>query len=102
MQVAIPHQLGREEARRRLKANSGALGQQFPAGMASVQTSWPSEDRMALAISAMGQHIGGHVDVQDSQVLLTVDLPPALGFIEPLVSGAIQEAGQKMLAPPKP
>jgi len=101
MQVAIPHQLGREEARRRLKANSSSLGQQFPAGMASVQTSWPSEDRMALAIGAMGQNITGHVDVQETQVLLTVDLPPALSFIEPLVSGAIQDAGRKMLAPPK-
>ena len=102
MQVAIPHQLGREEARRRLKANSGSLGQQFPAGMATVQTSWPSEDRMALAIGAMGQNITGHIDVADTQVLLTVDLPLALGFIEPLLTGAIQDAGRKMLAPPKP
>ena len=101
MQVAIPHQLGREEARRRLHANSSAMGQQFPAGMASVQTSWPSEDRMDLLISAMGQNITGHVDVADAQVTLTVDLPPALGFIEPMLSGAIQDAGRKMLAPPK-
>lgn len=100
MQVAIPHTLGREEARRRLRANSHTLKDSFPGGMADVRTSWPNEDRMAMAIGAMGQHVTGHIDVQDSQVLLTVELPPALGFIEPLVSGAIQQAGQKMLAPP--
>ena len=100
MQVAIPHQLGREEARNRLRANSHKMADSFPGGMAHVQTSWPSEDRMAMAIQAMGQSVTGHIDVQDSQVLLTFDLPPALGFIEPLVSGAIQQAGQKMLAPP--
>ena len=101
MQVAVPHSLGKDEARRRLKANSHKLPASFPAGMAQVETSWPSEDRMAMAIGAMGQHVTGHIDIQDSQVLLTVELPPALGFIEPLVSGAIQQAGQKMLAPPK-
>ena len=100
MQVAIPHSIGREEARRRMKANTHKLADSFPGGMASVQTSWPSEDRMAMAIGAMGQHVTGHIDIQDTQVLLTVELPPALGFIEPLVSGAIQQAGQKMLAPP--
>ena len=76
------------------------MADSFPGRMANVQTSWPTEDRMAMAIQAMGQSVTGHIDVQDSQVLLTVDLPPALGFIEPLVSGAIQQAGQKMLAPP--
>ena len=101
MQVAIPHSLGREEAARRMKANSHKLADSFPGGMADVKTSWPSEDRMDMAIGAMGQFVTGHIDIQDSQVLLTVELPPALGFIEPLVSGAIQQAGQKMLAPPK-
>lgn len=100
MRVPIPHNLGREEARRRLHANSHKMAEGFPAGMAEVQTSWPSEDRMALSIRAMGQTVVGNIDIEDSQVVLDVDLPPALGFIEPLVAGAIKQSGQKMLAPP--
>jgi hypothetical protein len=100
MQVPIPHNLGREEARRRLHANSHRMAEGFPAGMAQMETSWPSEDRMALSIEAMGQAVVGHIDVGDTQVVLTVDLPPALSFIEPLVAGAIKQSGQKMLAPP--
>ena len=100
MQVAIPHSLGREETRRRLQANSHKLAESFPGGMAEVQTSWPNEDRMAMAIQALGQAVTGHIDIEDHQVLLTVVLPPALGFIEPLVANAIRQQGQKMLAPP--
>ncbi len=100
MEVAIPHQLGREESRRRLQANSHKMAEGFPAGMAQVETSWPSEDRMALSIQAMGQAVVGHIDVEDTQVVLNLNLPPALGFIEPLVAGAIKQSGQKMLAPP--
>ena len=100
MRVPIPHNLGREEARNRLHANSHKMADGFPGGMAQIQTSWPSEDRMALSIQAMGQAVVGRIDIEDTQVVLNVDLPPALGFIEPLVAGAIKQSGQKMLAPP--
>ena len=53
MQVPIPHNLGREEARRRMQANSPRMGDGIPGGMAQVEPSWPSEDRMALSIQAM-------------------------------------------------
>lgn len=100
MQVAIPHRLGREEARSRLKANSHKMGDGIPGGASMIETAWPSEDRMTMSIGAMGQHLAGHIDIEDAQVILTIDLPPALGFIEPLVAGAIRQSGQKMLAPP--
>jgi hypothetical protein len=89
MQVPIPHTLGREEARRRLQANSHRMADGFPAGMATVETSWPTEDRMAMSIQAMGQALVGHIDVEDSRMILNVDLPPALAFVEPIVAGAI-------------
>jgi len=100
MQVPIPHNLGRDEARRRLRENSHKMADSFPGGMAQVETSWPSEDRMAMSIHAMGQAVVGHIDIEERQVTLTVDLPPALGFIEPIIAGAIKQSGQKMLAPP--
>ena len=101
MQVAIPHQLGREEVRRRLKGSSHQIGDSIPGGMADVRTNWSSEDRMEMTIVAMGQNLTGHIDVEDDQVVFLMNLPPALGFIEPIVAGAIRQQGQKMLAPPK-
>ncbi len=100
MEVAIPHALGREEARRRLRENSHRMGEGIPGGMAQVRTSWPSEDRMEMAIDAMGQSLAGYIDVADSQVVLTLELPPALGFLTPIIEGSIRQQGQKLLAPP--
>lgn len=101
MEVAIPHTLPREEVRRRLRDNSDRMGDAIPGGMADISTSWPSEDRMAMAISAMGQGIEGYVDIQDNQVVFTIDLPLALSFVAPMVEGAIRQQGQALLAPPK-
>jgi hypothetical protein len=101
MRIPIQHQLDREEVRRRLRANSDSLGSAIPGGMAEVTTSWPSEDRMALAIAAMGQSLGGHIDIEDHQVVFEIDLPPALGFVAPIVENAIRQQGQVLLAPPR-
>lgn len=99
MEVAIPHSLGREEARRRLRENSHKMGDALPGGMAQVTTRWSSEDRMEMAIAAMGQSLVGHIDVGEAQVMLSIDLPPALGFLQPIVEGAIRQQGEKLLLP---
>ncbi len=97
MRVAIPHDLDREEVRRRLRSRSHEIADHIPGGMAEVSTSWPSEDRMAMNIAAMGQHLNGAIEIEPNQVVIDVDLPPALGFLEPIVSGAIRTQGQKLL-----
>lgn len=100
MQVAIPHSLGREEVRRRLQGGGSRIEDAIPGGMARITTEWVDQDTLALNINAMGQVLAGRIAIEDAQVLFDVDLPLALGFIKPMVEGAIQQAGQKLLAPP--
>ncbi|MEJ6011686.1 hypothetical protein [Novosphingobium aquae] len=97
MRVAIPHGLGREEVRRRMQSRVGELAGFIPGGMAQVEPSWPSEDHMDLVITAMGQQVGAKIDIEEAQVVCTIDLPPALSFIEPLVQGAVEKTGRKLL-----
>ncbi len=101
MQVAIPHELSREEVRKRLKASSHEIADAVPGGMADIATSWPSEDQMALGIMAMGQKMDGTIDIKDGEVVFTIALPVALGFLEPMISGAIRQQGQRMLEAPQ-
>ena len=97
MRVPIPHQLGRDEARRRLHARSGELAGMMPGGIADVTITWPSEDRMDIAVRAMGKLVNAAVEVGDSNVVVEVDLPLALKFFEPLVRGAVETNGRKLL-----
>ncbi|AKH43865.1 hypothetical protein FHS61_002728 [Altererythrobacter atlanticus] len=101
MEVAIPHALERAEVRRRLKANSHEIADHIPGGMATVATDWPSEDRMAMTISAIGQSIIGHIDVEESRVVVVFDLPPALGFLQPIIESAVRQQGDKLIEPPR-
>jgi hypothetical protein len=97
MRVPIPHNLEKEEVRRRLRSRSHEIANFVPGGMADVTTGWPSEDRMDLSVKAMGQGIDGCVIVEDNQVIFEVNLPPALSFVEPMVASAIRKEGTKMI-----
>ncbi|MDE2562143.1 MAG: polyhydroxyalkanoic acid system family protein [Sphingomonadales bacterium] len=97
MRVAIPHTLGREEVRRRLRARSGEVAGFIPGGLATVTTDWPDEDRMHMGLSAMGHTVNAHVDVEDAAMVITLDLPDSLSFVRGMVEAAVREKGTKLL-----
>lgn len=101
MRVAVPHDLPRAEVRKRLRERSHEIADHIPGGVAQVATDWDSDDRMNINVSAMGQDLSGAVDIEDGQVVFEIALPMALSFFEPIISGAIKQQGQKMLAPPE-
>ena len=37
------------------------------------------------------------VKIEETQVVFEIDLPPALGFVEPMIAGAIRQQGTKLL-----
>lgn len=97
MRIAIPHNLGREEVRRRLHGRLPEVAQFVPGGLAEVETGWANEDRATLLIRAMMQEVSGAIDIEDAQLVFTVNLPPALSFIETAIRGAIEDKGRKLL-----
>lgn len=97
MRVALPHDLGKDEVRRRLKERSHEIADYIPGGIADVDTTWRGEDRMELGVSAMGQHITGDIEVYDKEVVFQIKLPPALSFVRPVIESAIRSNGTKML-----
>lgn len=97
MRVAIPHRFDRAEVRRRLRERSGEIADFVPVPMATVRTDWPDEDLMTLNVAAMGQSIDGRIEVGDHEVVFEIDLPAALGFVGPLIEGAIRDRGRKLL-----
>lgn len=97
MRVAIPHDLPREEVRRRLRDNTHKLAGHIPGGMAQVTSNWTGEDRLHLQVAALGATVDGDVVIEDRQVVFQVTLPSALSFFEPMVAKAIEANGTKLL-----
>lgn len=97
IRVHLDHTLGKEEVSRRMHAQSDEIASYFPAGFAEVETSWPDEDRMDMAVQAMGQTIRGHVEVYADEVVIELALPAMLSFLRGTIEGAVRKNGTKLL-----
>lgn len=99
--VDIPHNLGRETAKARLRANIGNLGGHIPGGVAALESSWPTPDRMAIDLVTMGQRLSITLDVGDTSVRATFMLPGMLAFMADAISAAVRHQGSQVLLPGK-
>jgi putative polyhydroxyalkanoate system protein len=95
IEVDLPHQLGKDEARRRIANNVHKLQEHIPGG-AQVQSGWTG-DQLNLDVAAMGQSVMATIDVMDSKVHLKVLLPPMLGMFSGIIQGALQKKGGVLL-----
>jgi putative polyhydroxyalkanoate system protein len=93
--VDLPHNLGKDEARRRIANNIHKLEHQIPGG-AQVQSGWAG-DQLNLEIGAMGQNVSATIDVMETKVHLKVLLPGMLGMFGSLIQGALQSKGHVLL-----
>jgi hypothetical protein len=99
MRVTLPHDLTKEEVRRRMRAHAGEIAAFFPAGLAEVSTDWPHDDRMSITAKVVGYTIPGGVDVRDNEVVIEMQLPLVLGLMRGPLEHAVREEGQRLLAP---
>ena len=97
MRIALPHDLGKEEVRRRLRERSHEIADYVPGGLANVETQWRGDDVMQIDVKAMGQGITGDIEVFDDQVVFQIELPAALSFVRPMIENAIRSNATKML-----
>jgi hypothetical protein len=93
--VSIPHQLGREEAIRRLKVGLTRAASSIPA-LKVDEERW-EENRMIFRVRALGQAASGHVDVADDHVRVEVMLPWLLQRFAEVAQAAIKNRGNLLL-----
>jgi putative polyhydroxyalkanoate system protein len=95
IEVDLPHNLGKDEARRRIANNIHKLQEHIPGG-AQVQSGW-SGDQLNLNIAAMGEAVNATIEVMDTKVHLTVLLPGMLGMFSGIIQAALQKKGSVLL-----
>ena len=93
--VSIPHQLGREEATRRLKAGLTRAASSLP--VLKVDEERWEESRMIFRVRALGQVASGQLDVADNLVRLEVRLPWLLQRFAEVAQVAIRNRGNLLL-----
>ena len=96
MMIDIPHRLGAEEAKRRLRTRIGGLKDHIPGGAAEVTSSWEG-DRMNLRVQALGQEVSGHIDVFETKVHLELMLPAFLAMFGSQIEALLRRGGTELL-----
>ena len=93
--VTIRHQLGKEEALRRVRPALGKASTSFPVLKVEEET-W-SGNRMDFRVRALGQVASGSVMVEDASVRLEVTLPWLLHKFAESVQRTVQGRGRILL-----
>ncbi len=93
--VDLPHNLGKDEARRRIANNIHKLQEHIPGG-AQVQSGWAG-DQLNLDVAAMGQSVTATIDVMETKVHLKVLLPGMLGMFAQPIAAVLKAKGSNVL-----
>jgi putative polyhydroxyalkanoate system protein len=95
IEVDLPHQLGKDEARRRIANNIHRLEEHIP-GKAQVESGWAG-DQLNLKVQALGDSVQATIDVEDSKVRVKVLLPGLLGMFAGPIQAALRKKGNVLL-----
>ena len=94
--VTIPHRLGKDEALRRIKSGFTSARLNYSKVLSIQDERW-SGDQLTFAVSALGQHAHGSINVREADVELTVTLPWLLQKIAERFTPLIRKEGVLML-----
>ena len=94
--ASIPHQLSRDEARRRIEQQVGVARQQSGNLIERLDHRWEG-DTLHFTLAAMGQSVTGLCFVEDQVVRLEVELPWMLAMLAGSVRRQIETQGRELL-----
>lgn len=96
--VTISHDLGKEEARRRVRDGFGKLQRQMTGGMMFKFTEeWTGDDTLTFQAKGFGQDITGQIDIFPQHVRIVVTLPGLLAAIAETITGKVEKEGRLLL-----
>ena len=94
--VAIPHQLTRAEAKRRIEEGVTQLQQQYGATLGHLTRTW-NGDTMDFTLHVLGTTLPGQVHVEDQVVRVNVALPWMFSLLAERIKPQIEQEGRKLL-----
>lgn len=95
--VHISHQLGKQEAIRRIKGGISRVTEGIGGSqLLMTETKW-TDDHLDFRASLLGQSAFGTLDIGDDQIRIEVTLPFILHFVAEKAKMLVQRQGQLLL-----
>ena len=96
--LTLSHDLGKEEARRRIESGFGELQSSMTGGMMFKFTEeWTAEDSLTFSARGLGQNIHGVIDIFPQHVRIEATLPTVLAAIAETITGKMEKEGKLLL-----
>lgn len=96
--VTISHDLGKDEAKRRISEGFSKLQGGLSGGMLfKFSEEWTTPDQLSFSARGFGQHITGKIDIFPQHVRIEAILPGLLAAIAETVAGRVEQEGKLLL-----
>lgn len=96
--VTLSHNLGAEEARRRVREGFGKLSSSMSGGMMfKFAEDWIGDDQLRFEAKGLGQTITGVIDIFPQHVRIEAMLPGVLASIAEIITGKLEKEGTLLL-----
>jgi hypothetical protein len=97
--MSIPHQLTREEAKRRIQEGLDQMRRQFGGALGHVEERWEGY-ALDLTVAGVGQTVTAKALVEERTVEVSVALPWMLALLAGRVRGEVERHARQLLQPP--
>lgn len=96
--VTLKHDLGADEARRRLREGFSKIKQSLSGGMVfAFDEQWTSDNQLRFAAKGLGQTIDGVIDIFPQHVRIEAVLPGVLAALADIITGKLEKEGTLLL-----
>jgi len=96
--IMLKHDLGADEAARRLREGFGRIRTSLSGGMMfHFEESWASDTALRFTARGLGQTITGAIDVFPQHVRIEASLPALLASLAEIIAGRVEKEGQILL-----
>jgi len=86
--------------RRRLDVAIDRARGDFADKVSQIEARWESDDRLAVDLVVMGMQIGSEIDVQETELLVRLQVPGMAGLFAGRIRSGIEERLGGLLGPP--
>lgn len=99
MRVVLPHDLGAQEATRRISTGLDNLRQTYASKLSAADVTW-NANHADLRVGAMGQMVDGSLDIGEKEVVIVLRLPWMLAALADRIAAFVQKSGSDTLKLP--